>query len=138
MNFFILNLKFCGSCDKIVTKPWSLLYLIATLIFQSTRCVNQIEEVCKDIEKTINQTIQNTLNQLEKDCEQISKLVDDAIKADDNARSYNFRAKVWVYLCIFHCYAKCIVLDNKVYRKALSVIFIKSNEVDFILYQAVH
>ncbi|XP_066974631.1 uncharacterized protein [Macrobrachium rosenbergii] len=61
---------------------------------KSTRCVNQIDEVCKDIEKTINQTIQNTLNQLEKDCEQISKLVDDAIKADDNARSYNFRARV--------------------------------------------
>ncbi|XP_068217930.1 uncharacterized protein [Palaemon carinicauda] len=61
---------------------------------KSTRCVNQIEDVCKDIEKTINQTIQNTLNQLEKDCEQISKLVDSAIKADDQARSYNFRAKV--------------------------------------------
>lgn len=59
-----------------------------------SRCVNQIEEVCKDIEKTINQTIQNTLNQLERDCEQISSLVDQAIKIDDDARRHNFRAKI--------------------------------------------
>ncbi|KAK8398570.1 hypothetical protein O3P69_004019 [Scylla paramamosain] len=58
-----------------------------------SRCTNQIEDVCKDIEKTINQTIQNTLNQLERDCEQISSLVDQAIKIDDDARQHNFQAK---------------------------------------------
>lgn len=63
-------------------------------IFQGSRCVNQIEEVCRDIEKTINQTIQNTLNQLERDCDQISTLVDEAIEADNTSRAYNFRAKV--------------------------------------------
>uniref|UniRef100_A0A665TWD0 Uncharacterized LOC115047801 n=1 Tax=Echeneis naucrates TaxID=173247 RepID=A0A665TWD0_ECHNA len=36
---------------------------------KSSRCVNQIEEVCRTIEKTINQTVQNTLNSLEKDCD---------------------------------------------------------------------
>lgn len=72
-----------------------VLPLTAGFFEQPTRCVNQIEEVCKDIEKTINQTIQNTLNQLERDCEQISTLVDDAIFADNAARSYNFRAKVY-------------------------------------------
>eukprot|EP00088_Acartia_fossae_P032855 TRINITY_DN3360_c0_g1_i5.p1 TRINITY_DN3360_c0_g1~~TRINITY_DN3360_c0_g1_i5.p1 ORF type:complete len:449 (-),score=94.05 TRINITY_DN3360_c0_g1_i5:657-2003(-) len=56
------------------------------------RCVNQIEEVCKDIEKTINQTIQNTLNTLEKDCEKIGALVDEAIWQDNCARSSNYRA----------------------------------------------
>ncbi|XP_042864549.1 uncharacterized protein LOC122248540 [Penaeus japonicus] len=59
-----------------------------------SRCVNQIEEVCRDVEKTINQTIQNTLNQLEKDCDQISTLVDEAIEADNISRAYNFRAKM--------------------------------------------
>ncbi|KAK8398572.1 hypothetical protein O3P69_004019 [Scylla paramamosain] len=59
-----------------------------------SRCTNQIEDVCKDIEKTINQTIQNTLNQLERDCEQISSLVDQAIKIDDDARQHNFQAKI--------------------------------------------
>ena len=33
----------------------------------------------QDVEKTINQTIQNTLNTLEKDCEKIGALVDEAI-----------------------------------------------------------
>uniref|UniRef100_A0A669BR53 Si:ch211-11k18.4 n=1 Tax=Oreochromis niloticus TaxID=8128 RepID=A0A669BR53_ORENI len=36
-----------------------------------SRCINQIEEVCRTIEKTINQTVQNTLNSLERDCELI-------------------------------------------------------------------
>lgn len=54
--------------------------------------MNQIEDVCKDIEKTINQTIQNTLNTLEKDCEKIAQLVDKQIEDDNNAKSYNLRA----------------------------------------------
>merc|ERR1719158_2122395 len=56
------------------------------------RCVNQIEEVCKDIEKTINQTIQNTLNSLEKDCDSIETLVDEAINKDNRTRASNLRA----------------------------------------------
>ena len=46
------------------------------------RCVNQIEEVCKDVEKTIKHTVQNTLNTLEKDCEHIAKLIDDKLEDD--------------------------------------------------------
>ena len=51
-------------------------------ILQPSRCANQIEEVCKDIEKTINQTIQNTLNALEKDCDSITSLIDKTIEQD--------------------------------------------------------
>ncbi|CAH1800402.1 unnamed protein product [Owenia fusiformis] len=67
-----------------------------------SRCVNQIEEVCKDVEKTINQTIQNTLNTLEKDCESISSIIDKKIREDSEACSYNFRArsKGFCYLCL--------------------------------------
>lgn len=72
-------------------------------ISQPSRCVNQIEEVCKDIEKTINQTIQNTLNQLERDCEQISTFVDQAIKVDDDARRHNFKAKVRYVIFFLLC-----------------------------------
>ena len=61
------------------------------MLFQ-VRCVNQIEEVCKDVEKTINQTIQNTLNSLEKDCDAIETLVDEAINKDNATRSANIRA----------------------------------------------
>ena len=54
--------------------------------------MNQIEEVCKDVEKTINQTIQNTLNSLEKDCDSIEELVDEAINKDNRTRASNLRA----------------------------------------------
>uniref|UniRef100_T1J2L1 Dynamin N-terminal domain-containing protein n=1 Tax=Strigamia maritima TaxID=126957 RepID=T1J2L1_STRMM len=59
---------------------------------KATRCVNQIEAVCKDIEKTINHTIQNTLNSLEKDCEKISELVGEKITQDSEAHRYNLYA----------------------------------------------
>merc|ERR1712156_561669 len=61
---------------------------------KQVRCVNQIEEVCKDVEKTINQTIQNTLNSLERDCDHIGTLVDEAIAKDNKARASNFKAYV--------------------------------------------
>ena len=59
---------------------------------KQVRCVNQIEEVCKDIEKTITQTIQNTLNSLEKDCDTIGDLVDQATTRDNQARADNMKA----------------------------------------------
>lgn len=49
---------------------------------QPSRCVNQIEEVCRTIEKTINQTVQNTLNSLEKDCELIGEAITDTLLND--------------------------------------------------------
>ena len=59
---------------------------------KQVRCVNQIEEVCKDIEKTITQTIQNTLNSLEKDCNTIGDMVDQAIAKDNQSRASNIKA----------------------------------------------
>lgn len=44
--------------------------------------MNQIEEVCRTIEKTINQTVQNTLNSLEKDCELTSEAITDTLIND--------------------------------------------------------
>jgi len=57
------------------------------------RCVNQIEESCKEIERTINHTIQNTLNMLENDCERISELIDRRIHEDSFNRSTNLWAQ---------------------------------------------
>ncbi|CAJ1076901.1 uncharacterized protein si:ch211-11k18.4 [Xyrichtys novacula] len=54
-----------------------------------SRCVNQIEEVCRTIEKTINQTVQNTLNSLEKDCELISEAITDTLFQDRQTTSGN-------------------------------------------------
>ncbi|RWS23177.1 hypothetical protein B4U80_08177, partial [Leptotrombidium deliense] len=56
-----------------------------------TRCVNQIETVCDQIEKTINYTVQNTLNTLEKDCDRIIHLIDQKIDEDSNRKSQNHK-----------------------------------------------
>ncbi len=55
--------------------------------------MNQIDDVCRDVEKTITQTIQNTLNQLERDCDHIGALVDRAVEDDNSARAHNLRAR---------------------------------------------
>uniref|UniRef100_H2ZHA9 Dynamin N-terminal domain-containing protein n=1 Tax=Ciona savignyi TaxID=51511 RepID=H2ZHA9_CIOSA len=68
---------------------------------KTSKCVNQIEEVCKEIEKTINTTIQNTLNKLEKDCTDISQKIDKLIEEDNAACSYNLRAKGKGFLYAF-------------------------------------
>nr|CAB3262702.1 uncharacterized protein LOC100182022 [Phallusia mammillata] len=60
---------------------------------KQSQCVNQIENVCKEIEKTINSTIQNTLNTLEKDCTDIANRIDKMIQEDNEACSYNLKAK---------------------------------------------
>ncbi|XP_076312649.1 uncharacterized protein LOC143226068 isoform X2 [Tachypleus tridentatus] len=62
------------------------------------RCVNQIDVVCKDIEKTINRTIQNMLNTLEKDCEHVAELINARIEEDNKAKAYNFDASSRVIL----------------------------------------
>ncbi len=60
------------------------------MIQKKTRCVNQIEDVCKEIEKTIKQTIQNTLNSLEKDTDEIIENINQKLKKDSETRSKNF------------------------------------------------
>ena len=56
------------------------------------RCVNQIEDVCKEIEKTINRTVQNTLNTLESDCTKIENAVVDILKNNEKSKSENLRS----------------------------------------------
>eukprot|EP00093_Oithona_nana_P015071 15071.XXX_797237_791838_1 [CDS] Oithona nana genome sequencing. len=72
---------------------------------KTVRCVNQIDDVCRDVEKTINQTIQNTLNQLERDCDNIRAKVDEAIAVDNSARSHNMwawsRGLFYLFLGLF-------------------------------------
>nr|XP_039267066.1 uncharacterized protein LOC120342343 [Styela clava] len=60
---------------------------------KQSRCVNQIDDVCKEVERTINATIQNTLNQLEKDCNDIADAIDEKLRIDDEACSFNRKAK---------------------------------------------
>ena len=66
-----------------------LTIFVPTLQEKKTRCVNQIEDVCKIVEKTIKQTIQNTLNSLEKDSDVIIQKINQKIRKDKETRSQN-------------------------------------------------
>lgn len=49
---------------------------------QPSRCINQIDEVCETIEKSINQAVQKTLDQLEKDCNLILSTINHTLEQD--------------------------------------------------------
>lgn len=66
---------------------------VPTMNQKGSSCVNQIEEVCQDIEKTINQTIQNTLNSLERDCDNIATLVEEKLQKNMKTSSENLQAR---------------------------------------------
>lgn len=71
-----------------------LTIFVPTLQEKKTRCVNQIEDVCKEIEKTIKQTIQNTLNSLEKDTESIVNSINAKLKKDNETKSANLNRQL--------------------------------------------
>lgn len=87
---------------------------IPTLQEKKTRCANQIEDVCKEVEKTIKQTIQNTLNSLEKDTETIVSTINIKLKKDSETRSQNLSRQLkssFFTLTSLMLFA-CIVLAN--------------------------
>lgn len=49
---------------------------------QAPRCENELEELCREVEKAITQNIQNTLNTLEKDAITIATQIDAALERD--------------------------------------------------------
>jgi len=61
---------------------WFIIIGVLCYCWQPSRCMNQIDEACKDIEKTINLTVQNTLNTLERDCDHIAQLIDTKLAMD--------------------------------------------------------
>lgn len=78
------------------------MFLCFLFVQVANRCVNQIDEVCKEIEKTIKHTIQNTLNSLERDCEAIASKIKKKLEKDRETVSNNFRsrAKGSLFCCI--------------------------------------
>ena len=74
---------------------------VPSLIDRPARCENQIETVCKEIDKTINQTIQNTLNKFEQDCKNVSERIEKVL-SDDRSQGYaNFRATLLGWFPVF-------------------------------------
>ncbi|XP_072354262.1 uncharacterized protein [Scyliorhinus torazame] len=82
------------------------------------RCVNQIQEVCTTIERTINRTVQNTLKQLEKDCESIANITKRQLEENSAQAARNRR--LWIQRLFFR---------SMVYLAPLSLVasFIISN-----------
>lgn len=66
---------------------------IPSLARPNARCINQIDNITLDVERTIDQTVQNTLNTLESDCQRIAALVDSRLRDDTVSRGTNFRRK---------------------------------------------
>jgi len=78
---------------------------VPSLTDRAARCENQIESVCKEIDKTINQTIQNTLNKFEKDCNNVSTRIDQVLSEDRSQGYANFRATIvgWFLFLLASC-----------------------------------
>ncbi|XP_072520995.1 uncharacterized protein [Salminus brasiliensis] len=66
---------------------------------KQSRCVNQIDEVCETIEKSINQAVQKTLDQLEKDCDLITSTINNKLAQDRANVSYNKSSCINSFLC---------------------------------------
>ncbi|KTG34790.1 hypothetical protein cypCar_00021997 [Cyprinus carpio] len=64
-----------------------------------SRCINQIDEVCETIEKSINQAVQKTLDQLEKDCNLIISTINHTLEQDRMNVSSNKSNRFNSFLC---------------------------------------
>lgn len=76
----------------------------AAVRMQGSRCENQIDDLCVEIEKTINKSIQNTLSNLERDAQLITDEIDKKLLRD---------RYTWIFLIITKNYSlllKLIVL----------------------------
>lgn len=76
----------------------------ADLKQRDTMCVNQIEETCAEIEKTIDLTIQSTFNSMERDIEQLEELA----KAKLAANNVSFKNNIYNGLKLLLVFLLCI------------------------------
>jgi len=67
---------------------------VPSLVDKQPRCENQIDKVCKEIDKTINQTIQHTLNKLEQDCTEVNNKIEVILEEDSTQGNANLRASI--------------------------------------------
>ena len=66
-------------------------------------CVNQIEDTCAEIEKTIALTIQNTFNAMEKDIDQLEELARTKLEANQFSLQYNLKNGFKLLLVLLFC-----------------------------------
>jgi hypothetical protein len=82
----------------------STIYIPDPAINRPTKCLNQIDEIHEQIEKTINFTIQNGLNTLDKDYNQVISLIEKKIEKDNETKNHNIkiilRSSAMIFLAI--------------------------------------
>lgn len=54
---------------------------------KDSNCVNEIDEVCRDIEKVVNDTVQLSLNNLKKDCHSVLEALNTSVKSAETLLS---------------------------------------------------
>ena len=82
LTIYIPTLQEKVNCFMLCVYSSTRSMLFISVLLKKTRCVNQIEDVCKIIEKNIKQTIQNTLNSLEKDTDTIVAKINSTLRKD--------------------------------------------------------
>jgi hypothetical protein len=60
-------------------------------MLQQIQCVNQVEVVCQDLERTINQTAWKTLNILERDCNTLTVLIEKHLEQESEDCGISFK-----------------------------------------------
>lgn len=66
-------------------------------------CVNQIEETCQEIEKTIALTIQNTFNKMDRDIRQLIELTEEKRRLSSKNFAYNLASLGRLVVLILFC-----------------------------------
>jgi len=77
---------------------------------------NSVDEVLKEIEKTINASIQRSLNQLEVDCKKLSDRIDLILQQDEDQRRVNAKARNQGFLfALLACLLPFVLMLSFVY-----------------------
>lgn len=103
---------------------------VPSLVDKQPRCENQIETVCKEIDRTINQTIQHTLNKLEQDCTDVNKKIDHILEEDRVQGNINLRSSIISFILFILAMCTGLFLS----MSYINVDFLKIKETEpFIL-----
>jgi len=103
---------------------------VPSLVDKQPRCENQIETVCKEIDRSINQTIQHTLNKLEEDCIQVNTKIDRILEEDRTQGNLNLRSSLISFILMIIAAATGLFLS----MSYINVDFLKMKETEpFIL-----
>lgn len=93
---------------------------IPNLANDKQKCVNQIEDVCKDVDKSISHTLQSILNTLDTDCDCLVQKIDETLDRDKVNGKHNLKANTWWLLFSSLGYGMLLLLFTQLIFSILS------------------